>query len=257
VEDVIVEAVGRSSLEPLMLAAPMAAEPGEIHIEAATIFFLGPIPVTNTIFSAWVTMAVLIVVSLLATRRMSLVPRGLQNFMEMVVELLLQVCEMTAARRGRKFLPVVATAFLFIITANWMGLLPGYNYTPWLRSANSDLNVTAAMALVVFFLVQGWALSAQGVRRYFKEFVVPNPLHILSELSRPLSLSFRLFGNIFAGEVLVTTMSALVPIGLPIVFFGLEIFVGTIQALIFSMLTLVFLAIATTPHGGHSSEAQH
>jgi F-type H+-transporting ATPase subunit a len=258
VEISYIEGAGLSSLEPLMLAAPMAAEPGaEIHIEAATIFFLGPIPVTNTIFSAWLTMAVLVVVALLATRRMSLVPRGLQNFMELVVELLLQVCEMTAGRRGRAFLPVVATAFLFIITANWMGLLPGYNYTPWLRSPNSDLNVTAAMALVVFFLVQGWALKAQGIGRYFKEFVVPNPLHILSELSRPLSLSFRLFGNIFAGEVLLTTMSALIPIGIPIIFLGLEIFVGTVQALIFSMLTLVFLAIATTEHGGHSSEAHH
>jgi F-type H+-transporting ATPase subunit a len=252
------EAAGLSSLEQLMLAAPAAVEPGgEIHIEATTIFFLGPIPVTNTIFSAWLAMAVLVVVSLLATRRMSLVPGGLQNFVEFVVEMLLRVCETTAGPRGRSFLPIVATAFLFILTANYMGLLPGYNYTPWLRAANSDLNVTAAMAIVVFFLVQGFALKTQGIGRYFKEFVVPNPLHILSELSRPLSLSFRLFGNIFAGEVLLTTMTALIPIGIPIVFIGLEVFVGTVQALIFSMLTLVFLTIATTEHGGHSSSEAH
>lgn len=226
----------------------------QIHIEATVLFYLGPLPVTNSIFSAWVAMAVLVGVSALSTRRMQLVPSGLQNFVEYVVELLLGVCETTAGRRGRQFLPVVATAFLFILTANWMGLLPGYGDTPWLRSANSDLNITASMAIVVFFLVQGWAIKAQGPWRYLKEFVVPNPLHLLSELSRPLSLAFRLFGNIFAGEVLLLTMSALIPLAVPAVFFGLEIFVGIVQALIFSMLTLVFLTIATTQHGG---EAHH
>ena len=174
-----------------------------ISIESTTLFYIGPVPVTNSIFSAWVVMAVLLIVSLLATRRMSVVPSGLQNLMEYVVELLLGVCESTAGRMGRKFLPVVATAFLFILFSNWMGLLPGYGDVIWLRSANSDLNVTASMALIVFFLVQGWAIKSQGIPGYLKEFVIPNPLHILSELSRPLSLAFRLFGNIFAGEVLL------------------------------------------------------
>lgn len=199
-------------------------------------------------------MGVLVVLSLVATRRMKLVPSGFQNLLEFAVELLLSVCERTAGRRGRQFLPVVATAFLFILTANWMGLLPGYGNTPWLRSPNSDLNVTASMAIIVFILVQGWAIKAQGPIRYLKEFAVPNPLHLLSELSRPLSLAFRLFGNIFAGEVLLVTMAALIPFGIPVVFFGLEIFVGIIQALIFSMLTLVFLTIATLEHG---SEGHH
>lgn len=223
-----------------------------IHIEASVLFHLGPLPVTNSIFSAWITMAVLVGVSVLVTRRMHLVPSGLQNLVEYVVELLLTVCESTAGRRGRQFFPVVATAFLFILASNWMGLLPGYGSSPWLRSANSDLNVTASMAIVVFFLVQGWAIRVQGPFRYLKEFVVPNPLHLLSELSRPLSLAFRLFGNIFAGEVLIATMSALIPLGIPIIFFGLEIFVGIVQALIFSMLTLVFLTIATIEHGSES-----
>jgi F-type H+-transporting ATPase subunit a len=225
-----------------------------ISIEATVLFHLGPLPVTNSIFSAWITMAVLVVGSAIATRKMKLIPSGLQNFAEYVVELLLGVCETTAGARGRKFLPWVATAFLFILFSNWMGLLPGYGDTPWLRSSNSDLNITAAMAIVVFFLVQGWAIKSQGPFRYLKEFVVPNPLHLLSELSRPLSLAFRLFGNIFAGEVLLATMAALIPLAVPAVFFGLEIFVGIVQALIFSMLTLVFLTIATMQHGG---EAHH
>jgi len=225
-----------------------------ISIEATVLFYVGPLPVTNSIFSAWVTMVVLVIGSILATRRMQLVPTGLQNFAEYVVELLLGVCETTAGPRGRQFLPWVATAFLFILFSNWMGLLPGYGDTPWLRSANSDLNITASMAIIVFFLVQGWAIKTQGPARYLKEFVVPNPLHLLSELSRPLSLAFRLFGNIFAGEVLLATMAALIPLAVPAVFFGLEVFVGIVQALIFSMLTLVFLTIATAQHGG---EAHH
>ena len=220
-----------------------------IHIEATTLFYLGPLPVTNSIFSAWVVMAVLVLVSLAATRGMKVVPRGIQNVMEFAVELLLQVCESTAGRRGRRFLPWVATAFLFILFSNWMGLLPGYGDTPWFRSANSDLNITAAMAMIVFFLVQIWGISAKGIGEYLKEFVIPNPLHLLCELSRPLSLAFRLFGNIFAGEVLLATMAALVPFGIPVIFFGLEGFVGIVQALIFSMLTVVFLSIATTTHG--------
>ncbi len=228
-----------------------------IHIEATTLFYLGPLPVTNTVFSAWITMAVLVGFSFFATRRMQLIPTGLQNVAETVVELLLGVCETTAGRRGRQFLPIVATAFLFILTSNWMGLLPGYGDTPWLRSSNSDLNITASMAIIVFFLVQGWAIKARGIPGYLKEFVVPNPLHILSELSRPLSLAFRLFGNIFAGEVLLVTMAALIPALVPVVFFGLEIFVGIVQALIFSMLTLVFLTIATIEHGGEAHHENH
>lgn len=223
-----------------------------ISIQATVLFYLGPLPVTNSIFSAWITTAVLVVGSFLATRRMKLIPAGFQNLVEYAVELLLGVCETTAGPQGRKFLPFVGTAFLFILFSNWMGLLPGYGDTPWLRSSNSDLNVTAAMAIVVFFLVQGWAIKAQGPFRYLKEFVVPNPLHLLSELSRPLSLAFRLFGNIFAGEVLLATMAALIPLAVPAVFFGLEIFVGIVQALIFSMLTLVFLTIATMQHGGET-----
>lgn len=224
-----------------------------IHIEATELFHIGPIPVTNTIFSAWLVMGVLVIASLVATRGMKLVPSGFQNFMEYVVEMLLGACERLAGRQGRQFLPFVATAFLFILVSNWMGLLPGYGETPWLRSANSDLNVTASMAIIVFFLVQGFAIKSQGIPRYLKEFLVPNPLHIVSELSRPLSLAFRLFGNIFAGEVLLVTMASLVPVGIPIIFFGLEIFVGIVQALIFSMLTLVFLTIATL-HGGETRE---
>lgn len=230
------------------------------EIVATTLFTIAGIPVTNTVFTAWIVTAVLVILSLAATRSMSLVPRGLQNLMEYVVELLLTVCESTMGRRrGRRFFPVVATSFLFILFSNWMGLLPGWGDTPWLRSSNSDLNITASMALVVFFLVQFWAIKSQGIGKYLKEFLVPNPLHILSELSRPVSLAFRLFGNILAGEVVIITITGMVPLLLPTVFFGLEVFVGILQALIFSMLTMVFLTMSTMheTHEGHSEEGSH
>ncbi len=227
-----------------------------IEIGAPVLFYIGPMPVTNTIFSAWVTMALLVGVSVAVTRRMRLVPTGMQNLVEYIVELLVGVCETTAGKeRGRQFLPFVATSFLFILSANWMGLIPGYGDTAWLRSANSDLNITAAMALIIFILSQALAIKTRGPLGYVKEFFVPNPLHILSELSRPVSLAFRLFGNIFAGEVLLATMAAMLPVAVPAVFFGLEVFVGIVQALIFSMLSLVFLTIATSHHG--SEEAHH
>ena len=122
------------------------------------------------------------------------------------------------------------------------------------KSPNSALNVTASMAIIVFLLCQFYAIKTNGIAGYFKEFVIPNPLHILTELSRPLSLSLRLFGNIFAGGVLVHTMLGIAPF-ITFMFLGLELFVGVVQALIFTMLTLVFLSIAVTPH--HAHDEQH
>jgi F-type H+-transporting ATPase subunit a len=236
-------------------AAEEAGEQGGSEGLASPIFFhLGPIPVSYHIFSAWVVMAVLLIVAILATRNMKLVPTGLQNFVEAVIELLLGLIEQTAGARGRAFAPVVMTSFLFILLSNWMGTLPLYGHVPGFESANGNLNVTAAMAIVVFVLCQIFAIRTNGIGGYIKEFVVPNPLHILTELSRPLSLSLRLFGNIFAGGVLVHTMLGIAP-PITFVFLGLELFVGAVQALIFTMLTLVYLTIAVTPHHGDHGDA--
>jgi F-type H+-transporting ATPase subunit a len=205
-------------------------------------------------------MLVLIVVAFLATRNMKLVPGGLQNLAEVIVEGLMGLIEQTAGSKGRAFAPVVMTAFLFILAANWLGTLPIFENIhvvdeahhaemALFKSPNSSLNVTASMAIIVFLLSQFFAIKTNGVGGYLKEFVIPNPLHILTELSRPLSLSLRLFGNIFAGGVLVHTMLGIAPF-ITFIFLGLELFVGVVQALIFTMLTLVFLTIAVTPHHG-------
>lgn len=220
---------------------------------------IGDVPVTNTLFSSWLAMGVLLIVAYLATRRMSLVPSGLQNVVEAIIEQFLRMAEQTAGpKRGRRFLPLVATSFLFILVANWMGILPGYaeGQTPWLRSANSDLNITAAMAIVVFFWVQVSAIRAMGVVHYLKEFLVPLPLlHLFTELGKPVSLALRLFGNIFAGEILIGMMSSLVPFVIPAVFLLFEMFVGVVQALIFAMLTMAFLTIVTEHEHEHEERA--
>src|ERR1700687_291513 len=173
-----------------------------------------------------------------------------------------------ARRRGRRFMPLVATAFLFILFSNWFGTLPiGYIFirnpegieVPIFRSANSDLNVTAAMAILMIVLAEFYELRSLGLFGYLKGLLIPNPMRWLEIFTRPLSLSFRLFGNIFAGEVLLATMLTVAPYVM-FVFIGLELFVGLIQALIFSMLSLVFLSIATVhedahaPHGLHDSK---
>jgi F-type H+-transporting ATPase subunit a len=227
-----------------------------VDFASHTLFYLGPIRVSDVTFSTWVAMAVLMLIVFLATRNMKMVPSGLQNVVETVVEALMGIIEQTAGAAGRRFAPLVLAAFFFILTANWLGITPLYGNTRVFVSPNHNLNVTAAMAIVVFFVVQFFAVRTLGIGGWLKEFVVPNPLHLLSEISRPLSLSLRLFGNIFAGGALVHQILALAPY-VSFVFLGLELFVGAVQALIFTMLTLVFLSIATSGHGHgeHSQEA--
>jgi F-type H+-transporting ATPase subunit a len=226
----------------------------------------GVIPVTNSIFTAWVVIAILVLFAYFSTRRMRELPSGLQNFWELVVELWVGVSEQTMGpRRARRFMPLVATSFLFILFSNWFGTLPiGYftirnpdgEMVPLFRSADSDLNVTAAMAIMMIAIAEFFELKSLGLFGYIKGLIIPNPMRWLEIFTRPLSLSFRLFGNIFAGEVLLATMLTVAPFVM-FIFIGLELFVGLIQALIFSMLSLVFLSIATVHEDVHEHHAPH
>lgn len=237
----------------------------------------GTIPVTNTVFTAWCVIAALVLVAFFSTRKLKMVPSGAQNFWELVVELWIGVAEQTMGRRGRKYVPLIATAFLFILFSNWFGILPIVgNVTlknpeglavPLFRSANSDLNLTAAMAVIMIGLAEVLEFRTLGPGGYVKGLLVPNFLRWLEIITRPLSLAFRLFGNIFAGEVLIVTMLGLAPFAL-FPFLGLEVFVGLIQALIFSMLALTFITIATAhahddahdeqrETGSHGAEEEH
>ncbi len=231
----------------------------EIHvpIQPDVVFNLIGVPITNTLLTSWIVIVALLVFALAATRKMNLVPTGLQNVAEAIVEVLLGLGEQVAGSRARSFLPLVATLFLFILASNWIGILPGVgSFAPGghaiLRSANSDLSITAAMAIIVFFWVQVTGLRANW-KAFFIKFVWPIPiLELISEFSRPLSLALRLFGNILAGFILVEVMLQIVPPVIPAVFLALELGVGLIQALIFAILTLAFLALATSH--GHSEE---
>ena len=244
----------------------------EISLAAEPLFYLGNFPVTNTLLVTFAIGVFIFIISFSLKNRLSLVPRGVQNIVEYAIEGLLDLVDSVTndRRQTEKFFPVVSTIFIFVILSNWVELIPGLgtvglNAThhgqatiiPFLRSASADLNVTLALALISVFTIQFMGISAIGVVKYAKKFFV-SPLHkpyfigtfvgvleLIGEVAKILSFSFRLFGNIFAGEVLLTVMLTLVPFFIPLPFLMLEIFVGFIQALVFAMLTLVFLKIAT------------
>ena len=203
-----------------------------------------------------------------------MVPDTLQNIAEVALEGALGLMDSVLGNRkeSEKYLPLVFTIFIFIIISNWFGLVPGVgsimighgaNAVPLLRSPASDLNFTLALALIAVTMVNVFAVSIVGLRErvsVFFNFSSPiklfvGLLELISEFARIISFTFRLFGNVFAGEVLLAIMALLVPYLVPLPFMFLEVFVGFIQAFIFGMLTLIFVALAITPH--ESEEVAH
>ena len=244
-----------------------------ISLAAEKIIEFGPVAITNTMLVTWIAVIVLCVLAYFATRKPTKVPGKLQNFFEFIIDALLNLIDgiTNDRKKSEKFLPLVATIFLFIITCNWMGLIPGFEtigfwkieegrriLVPILRSPNSDLNTTVALALITMFSVQLVGITSVGFFRYFKKFVnFKGPIDFfvgivetISEFAKVISFSFRLFGNVFAGGVLLAVVSSLIPFIVPIPFYGMELFVGAIQALVFAMLATVFLQMATVAHDG-------
>jgi F-type H+-transporting ATPase subunit a len=234
-------------------------------------------PITNSMVVTWLVAAGLIVFVQVATRRMKLVPSGAQNFLEWLVESLYGLLEgIIGPHLVKRTFWFFATIFIFILATNWVGLIPGVGTIGWghkgphgfvvekplFRGANADLNLTLAMALVFMVCWLFWALREVGPIGFLKELFAPKGettgllkalmvavffaagfIEIVSILFRPISLSFRLYGNIFAGENMLETMSVMVPgLGwlLPIPFYFLELLVGFVQALVFMLLTAVF-----------------
>jgi F-type H+-transporting ATPase subunit a len=234
-------------------------------------------PITNSMVVTWIVAVGLIVFAQISTRRMAQVPGGAQNFLEWMVEGLYGLLESIIGRHlVDKTFWFFATIFIFILAANWFGLIPGVGTIGWghqtdhgftidqplLRGANADLNMTLAMALVFFACWLVWAFQEVGIRGVLKELFAPKGetegllrvlmivvffaagcLEIVSILFRPVSLSFRLYGNIFAGENMLEAMATLVPgLGwlLPIPFYFMELLVGLVQAMVFMLLTAVF-----------------
>ena len=237
-----------------------------IPLTAEKLFQIGPIPITNSILTTWVVTFILIVFAFASTRKIKAVPGSLQNFAEIMVESFQDLVSSIAADKTKIFLPVVASFFFFILLGNYFGLLPGFGtigffrvengqkiFVPLLRSMNSDLNTTLALAIVSLIITHFLAIRYLGIGGYLKRFFSINPiflfvglLEIISEFTKVLSLSFRLFGNIYAGEVvLATAATRFYAFLVPLPFYFLELLVGFIQALIFAILTLVFMVILT------------
>lgn len=191
----------------------------------------------------WVVMAMLALFSYLATRRLSLQPGGFQNVMEVIVGAVDSLLTDTMGHAGKKFFPLIATLGLFILTSNLLGIIPGF------ESPTANLNTTVSMAVVVFFLTHIVGVKMHGAK-YIKQFMGPvwwltplmMPIEIISHLSRPLSLSVRLFGNIMGEDIVLAVVLLLVPLIVPLPVFVLMIFTSIIQTLVFMLLAMMYIA---------------
>ena len=285
--------------------------PPEILVNISLFGFVYPL--TNTIFTAWLVIILLTVLAYFATRKMELVPGGLQNVMEMAVESIMGLAESVAGNRARKFFVVAATIFIYVMFCNLVGLIPGFGpigtitlpsgqnaptgifliadapqvapnlpetgvpiLAPFFRAPSTDVNLTLSIALITMFLVEAWGMQMTGPLRYWLRFVrfgqlidfvrqlfhgqvelglffmglidlLVGLIEFVSEIAKIIAFTFRLFGNIFAGEVVLLIMSFLFG-ALPLIFYGFETFVGFVQAFVFCILGLAFMTISTTPH---------
>lgn len=270
---------------------PVLADPGgplwllpHIDVTPEVLFTIPGInfPVTNTLIAAYVAMIMVSTLFIAATRKMNVVPKGLQNFVEWAAGLLLDFCEEVAGKEwGRRLFPFIGTIFFLVLFSNWVEVIPGVDsigtpqpgvhpvlgifllgndsnkITPWIRPAASDLNFTLTLALISVVVTQIYGFRTLGFRMHVGRYLtLKGPvdffvgvLEIISEFARIISFSFRLFGNVFAGDVLLVVLGTLLPFVGPTVFYPLELFVGFIQAFVFAALTLVFISLATTAHG--------
>jgi len=251
-----------------------------VSIKAEALFTIGPLEVTNSMVGALLASAILLILAWLFVRRQAIVPGRLQGVIELPVEWLGGIVAGSTSR-WRGYVSLILAFFLMILAANWLGLLPGVGtigivhdgeLVPFVRSASADLNFTLGLAIVAFIVFVWWGVRINGVGGYLKELVgeprymapLMFPIHTISELSRLVSLSMRLFGNVFAGEVLLATMLALttaavfvLPLAffVPAIFLGLELLFGLVQALVFALLAMTYITMAIAEHeGAHSEE---
>lgn len=281
--------VAAQAIQAAQEAASHEAAHGEQHgLPPAAVDLWEGLPITNSMVVTWAVALFLIVFAQIATRKIREIPEGAQNFWEWLVESLHDFLEsIIGSELVKKTFWFFATVFIFILFANWFGLIPGVGTVGWgetdargfhvtqplLRGANADLNMTLSMAIVFFAMWVVWALQANGPGGFILHifgpkgdttgflkvlmilvFVVVGVLEVVSILFRPVSLSFRLYGNIFAGENMLESMAVLVPSLawlIPIPFYFLEILVGLVQALVFMLLTAVFTLLICTHEEGH------
>jgi F-type H+-transporting ATPase subunit a len=229
------------------------------------------LPITNSITMIWLSVILIVIFCQIATRKMSLVPSGLQNFAEWVVESLYTFLEgLMGAHLTKRTFWFFGSVFFFILVTNYLGLIPGvgtvtYGGTPVLRGGNADINMTAAMAFTFALLWFYWAISENGIKAFIAHIFAPKGvkgflfwalmplfifvgfLEIISIAIRPVALSFRLFGNIYGGEQTLEKLMALVPESISFLpalpFYFMELLVGFVQALVFTLLCAIFLKL--------------
>jgi len=281
--------LGSSILGDLGLPEWITVDRPAPHLPAETVFHLFGFPITNSVLGAWITIIFLVGFSYVITRRMKLIPGRLQAAFEFLIGWLYDLCTSVAGEKnGRRFFPVVTTIFLFVGFNAWLALLPGFGSITihtaegeahLLRAANTDINMPLALALLSFGFFWFFGFRALGISFMenffnFKEFIngvkllfkgkvkdsifglitgvitiFTGLLELLSVFIRVISLTFRLFGNMTAGEILLLLVAFLIPWLFAIPFYGLELLIGFIQAIIFSGLTLIFLTLAVESHG--------
>jgi F-type H+-transporting ATPase subunit a len=239
----------------------------EISLKAQQLFSISGFNVTNGLLMTLIASLVLIVFSIVLKSKIKMVPGKLQGAVEMGMEGLLGLMESTlgSMEKAEKYFPLVATIFIFILTSNLLGIFPGVgslmfhsggHEAPLFRSPAADLNFTLAFAVISVILTNIIGMASVGAFKHLGKYInFKGPidffigiLELISELAKIISLSFRLFGNVFAGEVLLTIISFLAPYIIPLPFLFLEVFVGMIQAFIFAMITLVSISLHTATH---------
>ena len=208
-------------------------------LAATVVFHAGPVTITETVITTWALIAGLAIGCGLATRRLAVIPSGLQAMVETLVEGIAEQLRAVIGRDPWQFMPLIGTLFIFLVTANLAGLLPG------VHAPTASIETPAALAMVVFFSVHFYGVRLNGLTAYLKGYLKPNPimlpLNVLSEFTRSFSLMMRLFGNIMSGELVLAIVVALAGLFVPIPFMLFEILVGLVQAYIFSVLAAVYI----------------
>jgi F-type H+-transporting ATPase subunit a len=263
----------------------------EVTLFAEPVFHVGSFPITNSLINSWLAVIIVVLFAFALKKRITRIPKGIQNAFEIIVEGALNLADSVTGdrKKSQKVFPIVFAIFIFVLINNWLGLIPGIGsigfieeghgasvFVPFLRGGTADLNTTLALALFAVIGSNVFGVLMVGAWKYFNKFInikaiteIPkkikkdpaivfvNPIkafvgliEIIGEAAKVASLSFRLFGNVFAGEVLLSSMAVIFAFVLPIPFMFLEVIVGIIQAVIFAMLTLVYFTIA-------SSEEEH
>jgi F-type H+-transporting ATPase subunit a len=269
----------------------------ETTLFAEPIAHIGSFTVTNALLTSWVVVGIIIIISIILRSKTKEIPGKMQNFFEIVVEGALGLCDQVTNSRkiSMQVFPIAISAFFFILLNNWLGIIPlggfgllergehGLAFIPLLRGGTADINTTIALAVTAVVGANVFGILSIGAWKTLNKYVnlkalggiftkvrkdptivIVAPItffvgliEIVGEFAKIASLSFRLFGNVFAGEVLLASMAALLAYVIPIPFLFLEILVGVIQALIFSILLVVYFTISASDHDEHEHEEMH